>query len=405
MPHLLRVPEIAANTTEATLVSWPVAENGTYTRADVIAVVETAKAQVDVEAEADGVLLKRLVTEGTDVGVGEPIALLAEPGESVPDLTAALRSLGVGSPPPEQPANGATDGATDGATVLRRFASPLARRLARESGLDLARLTGTGPGGRIVRRDVEQAIATQPPATEPTARPPATEPAVPAGPAVPHSKLRRAIADRLTESKRTVPHFYLRGSARVDALLALRGELNAADGAVHVTVNDLIVKAVARAHTLVPAMNVIWTPDAVRTFDTVDLGVAVATERGLVTPVLRSVETATITTVATRMRDLAARAAAGTLRQHELEGGTATVSNLGGYGTEEFAAIINPPHAAILAVGAARPEPVADDGQVRVATVLRCTLSVDHRAVDGALAAQWMRCLVSLLEHPIQILA
>lgn len=415
MPHLLRVPEIAANTTEATLVSWPVAENGTYTRADVIAVVETAKAQVDVEAEADGVLVKRLVTEGTDVGVGEPIALLAAPGESVPDLTAALRALGVGSPP----VNGAVDGATDGAAVLRRFASPLARRLARESGLDLAGITGTGPGGRIVRRDVEQAIATtpsvaSPPVASPSAvspsvaspsavEPPAA-PAAPAGNEVPHTRLRRAIAERLSESKRTVPHFYLRGSARVDALVALRTELNATDG-VHITVNDLVVKAVARAHTLVPAMNVTWTPDAVRTFDTVDLGVAIATERGLVTPVLRSVETATITAVATRMRDLVDRAAAGTLRQHELEGGTATVSNLGGYGTEEFAAIINPPHAAILAVGAARPEPVAEDGEVRVATVLRCTLSVDHRVVDGALAAEWMRHFTSLLEHPIQILA
>jgi pyruvate dehydrogenase E2 component (dihydrolipoamide acetyltransferase) len=413
VPHLLRVPEIAANDTEATLVSWPVAENAVYSRADVLAVVETSKAVVDVEAETDGVVLKRLVTEGTDVGVGDPIAVLGAPGESVTDLAAALRALGVDSaapsavPPPPAPVPVSPQaGVNDGG---RLFASPLARRMARDAGLTLADLTGTGPGGRIVRRDVRSALERAEPQANGTAPEPPVAPPQPS-PAtgyvdVPHTRARRAVAERLTESKRTVPHFYLRGSARVDALLALRRELNEAEPAVRISVNDLVVKAVARAHVLVPGMNVIWTPDAIRRFDTVDIAVAIAAERGLVTPVLRSVESASITAVATRIRDLVERAGAGRLRQHELAGGTATVSNLGMFGTEEFAAIINPPHASIVAVGAVREEPVVQDGEVRVGSVLRCTVSVDHRAVDGALGAEWLRAFVATLEHPLTILA
>ncbi|HKN95705.1 MAG TPA: dihydrolipoamide acetyltransferase family protein [Pseudonocardiaceae bacterium] len=401
MPHLLRVPEIAANTTEGTLLSWPVAERDAYSRSDVIAVLETSKAVVDIEAESDGVLLKRLVAEGTDVGVGEPIALLAAPGESVDDLAAALRDLGVGAPastPAPAPAAPATP---DG---QRLFASPIARRLAREAGIPLTDLTGTGPNGRILRRDVQQALDRRPAEPAPA---PAPAPAPPAAGYVdvPHSKARRAVAERMSESKRTVPHFYLRGTAKVDRLLALRRELNESDPPVKVSVNDLIVKAVARAHVLVPAMNVIWTPDAIRRYETVDVAVAIATERGLVTPVLRSVESTGIATIAGRMRDLVERAGAGRLQQHELEGGAVTVSNLGMYGTEEFAAIVNPPHSSIVAVGAVREEPIAQDGEVRVGSVLTCTVSVDHRAVDGALAAEWMRAFVSTLEHPIQILA
>jgi pyruvate dehydrogenase E2 component (dihydrolipoamide acetyltransferase) len=417
VPHLLRVPEIAANDTEATLISWPVAENAAYARSDVIAVVETSKAVVDVEAEADGVVLKRLVTEGTDVGVGDPIAVLGAPGESVTDLAAALRELGVGegAEAVAEPAAEALATLTPQAAVNdggRLFASPLARRMARDGGLTLADLTGTGPGGRIVRRDVEQALTRATPTTNgdsPASVTAAPEPVAPSEPTgyvdVPHSKSRRAVAERLSESKRTVPHFYLRGTARVDALLALRRELNESNPGVRISVNDLIVKAVARAHVLVPAMNAIWTPDAIRQFETVDLAVAIAAERGLVTPVLRSVESASISAVATRIRDLVERAGTGRIQQRELTGGTATISNLGMYGTEEFAAIINPPHASIVAVGAIREEPLAQDGEVRVGSVLRCTVSVDHRAVDGALAAEWLRAFVSTLEHPLQILA
>ena len=219
---------------------------------------------------------------------------------------------------------------------------------------------------------------------------------------IPHSRQRRAIAARLTESQQTVPHFYLRATVRAGRLAALRAEINAglAEGA-RVSLNDLVVKAVAAAHQRVPEMNVIWTPDAVRTFATVDVAVAVATDRGLVTPVLRDVTAQTITQVAARTRDLAARARDGRLRQHELDGGTISVSNLGMYGVEEFAAIINPPHAAILAVGAVRDEPVVEDGAVVPGQVMTVTLSVDHRPVDGVIAARWLAALRELLENPL----
>jgi pyruvate dehydrogenase E2 component (dihydrolipoamide acetyltransferase) len=216
--------------------------------------------------------------------------------------------------------------------------------------------------------------------------------------------MRRALAARLTESKATAPHFYLRGSARVDALLQVRSELNeAAD--TKVSVNDLLVKAVAKAHQRVPEMNVVWTGEAIRSFASVDVAVAVATGSGLVTPVVRGVERLPIGELAAATRDLAARARDGRLQQTELEGGSITISNLGMYGVEEFAAIINPPQAAILAVGAARQEPVVTDGVLEVATVLRLTVSVDHRPVDGAIAARWMAALVELLEHPVRILS
>jgi pyruvate dehydrogenase E2 component (dihydrolipoamide acetyltransferase) len=290
----------------------------------------------------------------------------------------------------------------------RLFASPLARRLARERGLELGQLVGTGPGGRIVRRDV---VAVPRPA-EVVSRPVEVVSqlrgagAVEAGTAytdVPHTPMRRAIARRLTESKQTIPHFTVRASVRADALLDLRAQL--ADVGTRVSVNDLLAKAVGRAHVAVPRMNAIWTPDATRTFSSVDVSVAVSTPTGLVTPVLRGVERTPISLLAATSADLVERARAGRLRQEELEGGALTVSNLGMFGTEEFSAIINPPQSAILAVGAARREPVVDDqGQLAVASVLRVTLSADHRVIDGALAAEWMQSLVAALERPVQLL-
>jgi len=221
---------------------------------------------------------------------------------------------------------------------------------------------------------------------------------------IPHSRIRRATARRLTESQQQVPHFYLRATVRAEALLALRAELNA-DTATRVSVNDLVVKAVAAAHQRVPEMNVTWTPDSVRRYDTVDIAVAVATDRGLVTPVVRDVGSLTVTSVAASVRDLADSARDGKLRQDELEGGSIAVTNLGMYGVEEFAAIINPPQAAILAVGAVRDEPVVEDGAVVPGRVMTLTLSVDHRPVDGVLAARWLAVLVDLLEHPVRTLA
>ena len=406
MARLLRMPEVAANAVEAVLSEWPVPENTPFKAQDAIATVETEKAVVDVPADADGVILKTLVAAGAVVEVGAPIALLGVPGELVEDLGALLVSLGV-APDPGLPA--ATAGATEGRGV-RIFSSPLARRLAKEAGLSIADLRGTGPGGRIVRRDVQQATEVRETLYSDPAvggQPGDTSVATPVAAAtyddIPHTRMRRAIAARLTESTRDAPHFFVRGTARVDKLLRLRARLND-DGAVRVSVNDLVLTAAARAHVLVPAMNVIWTPDAVRSFFGVDISVAVATDRGLVTPVLRGVDQMRLSEVAAASRDLVGRARSGQLRQEELEGGALTITNLGVFGTEDFAAIINPPQSAILAVGASREKPVVSKGRLRVGTVMSVTLSVDHRPIDGAVAAQWMAVFISLLEEPVRIL-
>ncbi|GAB3682769.1 dihydrolipoamide acetyltransferase family protein [Angustibacter aerolatus] len=433
MATLLLMPEVAAGDDGATLSSWSVAVGAAYRANDTIAVVETAKAAVDVDAEADGVVLRTLVAEGADVEVGEPIALLGSPGEQVADVDAVLAELGVadgvvGVPAPgapeavEPPPAVGVDGHEDAEQPQRVFSSPLARRLAREAGLDLADLVGTGPGGRVVRDDVRAAQAhraSSPPASqepEPVAAQPVqpVQPVQAAAPApapepaagwtdVPHTRLRRALARRLTESVTTAPHFTVSGRAVVDRLLALRAEINGSTSA-RVSVNDLVVKAVAHAHTEVPAMNVVWTDDAVRRFDAVDVAVAVATPAGLVTPVVRGVQGLGVGAVAAATSDLVLRAREGRLQQRELEGGSITVSNLGTSGTRSFTAIINPPQAAILAVGAASPEPVVVDGSIVVASVLHLTASVDHRPVDGAVAAQWMRALVDVIEHPLGLL-
>jgi pyruvate dehydrogenase E2 component (dihydrolipoamide acetyltransferase) len=418
MPSLLRAPEVTTSSAGAVLQSWSVGAGTAFAAGDVLATIETEKAVVEVEADRAGVLLRTLVPEGVTVAVGDPIALLGEPGERPDDLDAVLTGLGARPEPPPEPPAAVVEvvEAPVPAVVERVFASPLARRLAKQAGLRVEELTGTGPDGRIIRRDVEAAARTAAPAPTPAAPPPPARPAevtppptaapVP-GPDVveiPHTPLRRAIAQRLTASTRDTPHFYLRGAARVDALLDLRRRLNES-AAVRVSVNDLVVRAAALAHAKVPAMNVTWAEHAVRSYPTVDLSVAVSTERGLVTPVLRGVDRLSVTAVARQVQDFTARAASGRLRQDELEGGTLTVTNLGMYGVGEFAAIINPPQSAILAVGAAVEEPVVRDGRIEVGTVMRVTLSVDHRPLDGVVAAGWLRELVALLEDPLRILA
>ncbi len=418
MARLMRMPEVAAGGTSAVLHEWSVAERAEFASEDVLATVETDKAVVDVEADEPGVVVKLLVPSGATVEVGAPIAVLADPGETVGDVDSLLAQLGVAAAAPPDP-EGAPDQplsppvpaalvpetvAASGLTATppangnghgRIFASPLARRLAREAQLPLEGVTGTGPGGRIVRRDVEAASRRPEPAA-------AVASSDSAYTDVPHTPMRRAIARRLTESKQTVPHFTLRATIRVDELLKLRADLAAIGTTASVT--DLLVKAAARAHTVVPRMNAIWTPDATRTFSSVDIAVAVATDTGLVTPVVRGVERAAVGAIAGTVRDLVERARAGRLRQDELEGGSLTLTNLGMYGTEEFAAIINPPQSAILAVGAARQEPVVVDGQLAVATVLHATVSADHRVIDGALAAEWMAAFVAAVEQPLQLL-
>jgi pyruvate dehydrogenase E2 component (dihydrolipoamide acetyltransferase) len=354
----MRMPEVAAGGTEAVLQDWQLAENATFGAGDVIAAVETEKAVVDVEAEEPGVVVKLLVAPGTTVEVGAPIAVLAAPGEQVDDVGAVLAALGVGQLPASPP-------------------DP-------EGGKQEAPPTPPIPPALKV-------VAEQPPA-----------PAAPSPNGHGTRIFASPLARRLTESKQTIPHFQLSASLRADELLRLRAGLKEAGTAVSVT--DLLVKAAAVAHLAVPRVNAIWTPEATRQFSSVDVSVAVATETGLVTPVVRGVERSTVSAISAAVRDLVGRAREGRLRQDELEGGTLTITNLGMYGTEEFTAIINPPQSAILAVGAARQEPVVVDGALAVGTVIRVTLSADHRVIDGALAAEWMAAFVAAVEQPLRLL-
>jgi pyruvate dehydrogenase E2 component (dihydrolipoamide acetyltransferase) len=368
--------------------------------------------------------------------------VLAAVGEEVTDLGAILGELGIDQDPqsgapvmadvevPEAPVvevraqraskpQQATPVVEEGRGPVskpsptgRIFSSPLARKIAKDAGLALEDIPGTGPRNRVLRRDVEAALAAR--ITEAAAplveegRSPVSKPTTPATSAtydeIPHTRLRKAIAARLQQSKREAPHFYLRATIRADRLVALRAEVNEGSD-VRISLNDLVLKAVAGAHVRVPEMNATWTDDAVRHPHSVDIAVAVATERGLVTPVVRDVPSLTVTALAARVQDLAARARDGKLKQDELEGGTISVTNLGMYAVEDFAANINPPHAAILAVGAVREEPVVEDGRLVVGKTLKVTLSVDHRPVDGVVAAQWLKAFVDLMEHPARALA
>ncbi len=435
MARVLRMPGISADATEAVLSEWLVEDSGDFGPADPIATVETEKAAVDVEADAAGRVLKTLVLPGAQVLVGDPIAILGEPGEEVADLDALLTSLGVaavtdaiiperrdvpsdpgsGAPLAERPDLGGragplADPEQSSPVNGRVFSSPLARRLAKDAGLAIDGVKGTGPRGRILRRDVDKALAGRqsprtPTSDEQAPKRPSTPVAASRGYRdIPHSRIRLATARRLTESKQQAPHFYLRATVRAEALLALRAEVNG-DPSTHISVNDLVVKAVGAAHRREPEMNVIWTPDAIRQYDAVDIAVAVATDRGLMTPVVRDVGSLSVTALSVAIGAVAQRARDGKLKQDDLEGGTIAVTNLGMYGVEEFAAIINPPMAAILAVGAVRDEPVVENGAVVAGKVMTVTLSVDHRPVDGVLAARWLAVLAELLEHPVRLLA
>lgn len=419
MAEILRMPEVAAGAQSALLSSWPIAAGASFATGDVIAIIETDKAVVDLPADRAGVLVRALAVEGAEVAIGDPIAVIAESGEVIADIEATIAAL-LGAAPASQPEAEAPPvmpaPSPDGADLLpspqaapaagirgeRIFASPLARRLAREAGLDLASITGSGPQGRIRRRDIEQALAagpladSGPPAAAPVGERPGAE-------AIPHTRLRRAIATRLTQSKAQSPHFYLRGSAQVDRLLALRSEINEGEE-IRVSVTDLLLKAMAEAFARVPRAHVTWTDDALLRHSSVDIGLAVATETGLMTPVVRGIESRGIRDIARATADLAMRARSGSLRQHELEGGVTTLTNLGMYGTEDFDAIINPPQSSILAVGAAREVPVARDGALAVGTVMRFSLSVDHRPIDGATAAEWMAAFTQLVERPGKLL-
>lgn len=401
MAELMRVPEVAAGAAEVVVSEWLVNEGDRVRTGEAIAVIETDKANAEIEAEADAFLLRTLVAPGTTVEVGAPMALLGHENDASADAEALLQQLGV-----EPTSTDRTSAGAETAPPERRiFVSPLARKVARQAGVDLADVVGSGPHGRIRRRDVEAARARRSDDVGPAA--PANSQPSPAAPAPsprtePHTPFRRAIARRLTESQQTVPHFYLRRSVVVDGLLELRRRINAA-AETRVSINDMIVRAVAVASLRVPEFNVIWTDDSTRRFQTVDIAVAIDSPRGLVTPVLRAVDGMSLTQVSAGIASLVDLANAGRLQQTDLEGGSITVSNLGMYGVEEFSAIINPPHSSILAVGAAQEEPRVVDGTLTTASVMRLTLSVDHRVIDGALAARWLGVLVDLLEEPVRL--
>lgn len=415
MATLLRMPEVAANATHATLAAWSKKEGEPIAAGDCLAEVETDKAIVEISADSAGVMGQWLVPAGQEVEVGAPIAVLLAAGEAAADVQALLQAAGaVATAPaaaaaPAVPGTPAPAATTAQASGERLRASPLARRLAAQRGVDLSRLQGSGPGGRIVKIDVERAQAAAPapaPASVPVAAAPAAAPAGSGASAfteVPHSSMRRTIARRLAESKSTIPHFYLTVECRMERLLALRTEINAS-ASRKISVNDFIVRAVAVALREVPQANVGWTDTAMRQYAQADVAVAVSTDTGLITPIVRAADRKTLSQISAEIADLAARARAGQLRPEEYQGGSFSVSNLGMHGVGAFSAIINPPQAAILAVGASQQKPVVENGELKVGTVMACTLSVDHRAIDGALAAQWLAAFQRAIEAPLSML-
>ncbi|WP_292292687.1 pyruvate dehydrogenase complex dihydrolipoamide acetyltransferase [Marivita sp.] len=433
MPIEILMPALSPTMEDGTLAKWLVKEGDAVSSGDVIAEIETDKATMEFEAVDEGVIGKLLVAEGTEgVKVNAPIAMLLEDGESVDDLGApatpkeAPASSNIAPAEASEataPAQGYGRGAapqTQSPAGDRIFASPLARRIATDKGLDLAQINGSGPRGRIVKADVEaatpQASAASPAPTSaaPTAPQPADASAVArmyegrAYTEVPLDGMRKTIAARLTEAKQTIPHFYLRRSVTLDALMAFRSQLNAQleKRGVKLSVNDFIIKACALALQKVPAANAVWAGDRLLQLEPSDVAVAVAIEGGLFTPVLKDAHQKSLSALSAEMKDLATRARDRKLAPHEYQGGSFAISNLGMFGIENFDAVINPPHGAILAVGAGMKKPVVgEDGTITVATMMSMTLSVDHRVIDGALGAELLQAIVDNLENPMAMLA
>jgi len=438
MPVKVLMPALSPTMTEGTLAKWHVKEGDTVESGDVIAEIETDKATMEVEAVDEGKIGKILVAEGSEgVAVNEVIALLLEEDEDESALDGADTSAAGAAPAaeaPSEPASSSAPAQSDAPSKAspapaapvsggdRVKASPLARRIAANDGVDLASVTGSGPRGRIVKRDVEAAKSAKPAAESASAEKTApSAPAAAAAPAasgwnpdltglpeyeeIPNSGMRKTIARRLTESKQQVPHFYLTVDCELDNLLATRKQLNekAGDG-VKISVNDFVIRAVSLALKKVPAANSIWTDKATLQCKKQDISVAVAIDGGLITPVVRDAGSKGLAEISSEMKALAGKARDGKLMPEDYQGGTFSVSNLGMFGIKEFSAIINPPQGCILAVGAGEQRPVVKDGALAIATVMSCTLSVDHRAVDGAVGAQFMAEFKKLIEDPLSML-
>ncbi|WP_370205516.1 pyruvate dehydrogenase complex dihydrolipoamide acetyltransferase [Pararhodobacter marinus] len=443
MPTEILMPALSPTMEEGTLAKWLVKEGDTVSSGDILAEIETDKATMEFEAVDEGVIGKILIDEGSEgVKVNTPIAVLLEEGESADDIgkTSAPKEPAKPESPAKadggdakasEPAKSDSVTAAPAAPVAdgkRIFASPLARRIAADKGLDLSQIKGSGPHGRIVKADVEGASA-QPKAAKAEAAPaksdaaPAKAAAMPTGAdantvmkmfegrdfeEVKLDGMRKTVAARLTEAKQTIPHFYLRRSVQLDALMAFRAQLNGqlADRGVKLSVNDFIIKACAMALQKVPDANAVWAGDRILKLKPSDVAVAVAVDGGLFTPVLKDSHHKSLSALSAEMKDLATRARNRKLAPHEYVGGSFAISNLGMFGIENFDAVINPPHGSILAVGAGIKQPVVkEDGEIGVATVMSMTLSVDHRVIDGALGAEFLAAIIENLENPLAMLA
>ncbi|NUH64569.1 pyruvate dehydrogenase complex dihydrolipoamide acetyltransferase [Sulfitobacter sp. S0837] len=452
MPTEILMPALSPTMEEGTLAKWLVKEGDEVSSGDILAEIETDKATMEFEAVDEGTIGKILIDEGSEgVKVNTPIAVLLEEGESADDIDTSSAPTKDAKPQAEEapkaaeaetPEAGYGRGATDANNAPvksdtkapaapktdkgeRIFASPLARRIAADKGLDLSQIEGSGPRGRIVKADVENAQPTAAKADTPAASKdaaPVAQPA-PAGPSadavrkmyedreveeVKLDGMRKTIAARLTGAKQTVPHFYLRRDIQIDALLSFRSDLNKQldSRGVKLSVNDFIIKACALALQSVPDANAVWAGDRILKLKPSDVAVAVAIEGGLFTPVLKDADSKSLSTLSAQMKDLATRARDRKLAPHEYQGGSFAISNLGMFGIDNFDAVINPPHGAILAVGAGVKKPViGKDGEITAATVMSVTLSVDHRVIDGALGAELLNAIVENLENPMVMLA
>jgi pyruvate dehydrogenase E2 component (dihydrolipoamide acetyltransferase) len=444
MPANILMPALSPTMEKGNLARWLKKEGDRIKSGDVIAEIETDKATMEVEAVDEGILAKILVPAGTaDVPVNQLIGVIAGDGEDASSVSAAPTAKAAAPAPAPPPVAASQSNSAAPATVAaqngdgtRLFVSPLARRIAGQNGIDLAKVKGTGPHGRIVEADVKSAMAggtakaAPPPLAgeapaAPAPKPPAPSP-IASGPSdemtkklfapgsfteIPHDGMRKTIARRLTEAKQTIPHFYLTLDCNIDALLALREQINAAapvkDGkpAYKLSVNDMVIKAWAMALQAVPDANVSWTDSAMLKHAHVDVGVAVSIPGGLITPIIRDACHKTLSAISNEMKDMAARAKNRKLKPEEYQGGSTAISNLGMFGVKDFAAVVNPPHATILAVGAGEKRPVVKvDGSLGVATIMSVTLSTDHRAVDGALGAEAGQAFKRYIENPMGML-
>ncbi len=425
MPITILMPALSPTMTEGNLARWLKSEGDSVAPGDVIAEIETDKATMEVESVDEGILAKILVAEGAEeIAVNTPIAVLLEEGED--DSVLANFDAGAAAPiaasaapepaptPAAAPEPAPTPAPTPAPAAVsdtggRVFASPLARRMAEQQGIDLASVKGTGPNGRIVKADIEAHAGAAPAgvtATPSTAAPAATVATAIAGETpfelVSVNNIRKVVARRLTESKQQVPHFYMTVDCEIDELLKVRADLNARakDGEFKISVNDMVIKASAVALMQVPAANASWSDDGIKMYSQADISVAVAIDDGLITPIVRNANGKGLRTISEDMRDLAAKARDGKLVLEEYQGGTFSISNLGMFGIKDFQAVINPPQGCILAVGAGEERPIVKDGALAIATVMSCTLSVDHRVVDGAIGARLLGAIKRYIEYP-----